>query len=54
MSNNERQKTTVFSVRLPDSLLRRLEKLAERQSRTVSNLIRLTLEEKVNGTVKIR
>jgi hypothetical protein len=49
MSDNTRQDTTVFSLRIPKSLLRIIERAADKQSRTVSNLMLLTLKEKFNG-----
>jgi hypothetical protein len=49
MSDNTRQDTTVFSLRIPRSLLRLVERAADKQSRTVSNLMLLTLKEKFNG-----
>jgi predicted DNA-binding protein len=44
MDNNKQQDTTVYSLRLPRILLSKLEKMASRESRTVSNLMRLILE----------
>jgi predicted transcriptional regulator len=44
MNNKPQQKTTVWSLRVPVALIRRVTRLADAESRTASNMARLLLE----------
>ena len=46
---NDEMGTSQFSVRLPDYVIAALRELADRERRTLSNMIRVILEERLEA-----
>lgn len=49
MSNKRLQKTTVYSMRFSLSLFQRIRKVAQAERRKIADMIRLLVEEALNG-----